>query len=321
MIRLICDQSSKNAHWERFGESISKRLLKIANNKRGYKAVREFFKTLHSLFDDKETSFLIGAPSVLRKVIRECNRRMRRMNHKELARTKRLCEKIFDYSKFASAKQGWSAAKYVQNLNVRYCPYCNAETIYSLEIDKKSLSVKHARPAIIRSPLDHYYSQREYPYLALSLCNLVPCCTRCNSSIKHDREFKPFDKFANPYEDNLHDDVRFDYIIKRPSPCFIDDETALGLRINPCANTSTKAMKLMDFFQVEKVYNELFIYEAAEIIERKRMMMSGYAQYLKENMPGLTTSQFNKLVYGYSLDPYRINIERLSKLAIDVIKR
>jgi hypothetical protein len=36
--------------------------------------------------------------------------------------------------------------------------------------------------------LDHILPQKDYPHLSLSLYNLVPCCSNCNSKFKNDKE-------------------------------------------------------------------------------------------------------------------------------------
>ncbi|AMO19442.1 hypothetical protein [Flavobacterium columnare] len=38
--------------------------------------------------------------------------------------------------------------------------------------------------------LDHVIGKAEHPYLSLSIFNLVPCCSSCNSKFKHTKEFK-----------------------------------------------------------------------------------------------------------------------------------
>ncbi|MCJ1806936.1 hypothetical protein MRP92_08445 [Flavobacterium covae] len=38
--------------------------------------------------------------------------------------------------------------------------------------------------------LDHVIGKDKHPYLSLSIFNLVPCCSSCNSKFKHTKEFK-----------------------------------------------------------------------------------------------------------------------------------
>lgn len=36
----------------------------------------------------------------------------------------------------------------------------------------------------MRPPLDHFYPHKKYPYLSISISNLIPACHQCNSSVK-----------------------------------------------------------------------------------------------------------------------------------------
>lgn len=53
-------------------------------------------------------------------------------------------------------------------MKVTVCPYCNRQYIFTL-------SNGHVRPQF-----DHYYPKSRYPYLALSLYNMIPSCSICN---------------------------------------------------------------------------------------------------------------------------------------------
>ncbi|MCC7706010.1 hypothetical protein IGS59_27575 [Janthinobacterium sp. GW460P] len=88
----------------------------------------------------------------------------------------------FNYDKFSKPRSTWGAYHLVMTYGERICPYCNLNHInfHSRPTGtKKSVKVLEMRP-----PLDHYYPRFCYPYLGISLYNLVPCCHQCNSSIK-----------------------------------------------------------------------------------------------------------------------------------------
>ena len=58
----------------------------------------------------------------------------------------------------------------VSKIGVEICPYCNRSFIYTTP-------KKGTRPQY-----DHYYPKSKYPYLALSMYNLIPCCPVCNNA-------------------------------------------------------------------------------------------------------------------------------------------
>jgi hypothetical protein len=77
---------------------------------------------------------------------------------------------IFDYGTMANQ----FGREIVRTLSVGICPYCNEEDIGSIEEEG----------AEYRPDLDHFYPKAKFPFLALSLGNLIPAGDRCNSRYK-----------------------------------------------------------------------------------------------------------------------------------------
>jgi len=72
--------------------------------------------------------------------------------------------------------------------------------------------------------LDHVLPKGEYPILALSLYNFVPCCHNCNSRFKHTKEFTVCEELSNVIPSS--NDYRFaqDYQFK----VFIDSDNDIA---------------------------------------------------------------------------------------------
>ena len=69
-------------------------------------------------------------------------------------------------------KKEFSKEDFLKALDIKVCPYCNRSYIECIDNnDKKTL---------IKGQIDHFYSKKEYPFLALSRFNLIPCCSDCN---------------------------------------------------------------------------------------------------------------------------------------------
>lgn len=311
--------------------------------KKGRKPFQEYFKMLLGFNSDRSRSMLVADPSVLRKVI-VCEQKLRKKVRS--AGVWPACKKalvaIFSYEKFCDGKGwrvtsagkvmgnssvDWGAAQYIKSLGVKYCPYCNADTVYSVEVKKRGKTGKRGRPVIrrgiARSALDHYYPRGEYPFLGICLCNLVPACTRCNTSIKGDFKF-PIGGYANPFEDDISSLVRFEYVFHTDENGYrLPGEDGIELSIKADKGCrGGKARKLVEFFQVPIVYNALFRQEVLDALDRKRKLVSQYGRsWLRSKLSGLSRTEFNRLVYGYSLDPTRINSERLGKLMLDVLQK
>ena len=59
-----------------------------------------------------------------------------------------------------------------EQLNIKTCPYCNAQYTI-LVVDSKNST-------IAKFQFDHFFSKDKFPYLSLCLYNLIPCCANCN---------------------------------------------------------------------------------------------------------------------------------------------
>ena len=98
----------------------------------------------------------------------------------------------------------------VKSLGLRTCPYCNRAFIGTEE--KENLGVQ----------LDHFYSKSIYPFFAVSLYNLIPCCSYCNR-IKGNRDaatlVSPFKKdadFENGLRFRLVEDGKVRLYVEKP---------------------------------------------------------------------------------------------------------
>lgn len=116
---------------------------------------------------------------------------------------KYFLEGIFNYGYFSNKDSiSYSAYELTENLKVNTCCYCNRSFTNTIK--------SKAGKKIIRPCLDHYFSQKQYPLLSLSLFNLIPSCYHCNSQLKHDKEFTLTDNI-HPWIEGFDDDVTFDY--------------------------------------------------------------------------------------------------------------
>lgn len=93
----------------------------------------------------------------------------------------KICKDIFNYNKFAKEQE--DAYWLLRELKVRVCPYCNR--VYTTTLPTREELEKAERGEeykATRATFDHFYCQSQYPYLALSLFNLIPSCNICNSN-------------------------------------------------------------------------------------------------------------------------------------------
>ena len=129
---------------------------------------------------------------------------------------KEIYKEIFDYDKFSKLNSNNQGAAYwlQHQLDVKICPFCNR--IYTT-----TLFNRNVRPAF-----DHFYPKSIYPYLAVSLFNLIPICDICNK-VKSDHAeihrkkqiIYPYDEsFDECFEANLPVHASFRVLPKREQP-------------------------------------------------------------------------------------------------------
>lgn len=86
----------------------------------------------------------------------------------------------------------------VGRLGIKACPYCGSQYLLGFESGAENKELYQ---------LDHFFPKSEYPYLSISLFNLIPSCSSCNL-LKGDRP-TTLATYPNPYIDDLNQMFRF----------------------------------------------------------------------------------------------------------------
>jgi hypothetical protein len=171
------------------------RLLAKKSGQNGYiksPALRKFVA-------DNRQSFGISNVTILRELIVKATKILETLSERQRAEFMKSAERVFNYSAFANKDaNGWSAYKLCQKSAYGVCPYCNQAFAFTVVEAGGSF----------RPTLDHFFPKAEYPYLALSLYNLVPSCYTCNSNLKGTKDFFRT-QHLHPLEDV--EEVSFDF--------------------------------------------------------------------------------------------------------------
>lgn len=230
------------------------------------------------------------------------------------------------------AWKGWSLAEFVRLLDVRYCPYCNAETVGVVYAE--SPSEKNSFSA-----LDHILPKSDYPLLALSLYNLVPACYRCNSQFKGEKDgfdlehwdaSEPF-KALHPYAHNIYKWFRFDYrptavehLFLKPrdkdSPLTVTRRIPLkkGGRKKSSAFYLERVGKHLEEYRLLNAYRDLYAMEINAILKMEMICTPTFVALMRGRYPYLADEDFNLVFRRASLVPDEINYHRFGKLIIDL---
>lgn len=199
--------------------------------------------------------------------------------------------------------------------NVKYCPYCNAEMVYSIERDAQAKDLKSA--------FDHFFPKGRYPFLAVSLYNLIPSCHRCNSDFKGD-EWSRMLNIPHLYLDDLDDMAHFvpidiTGIWDTDKGCPDLQLTFVAKDVNMKAQVATHA----DVFGINLVYRQLFNGEAVKVIRKAKVLNENYVMQIRRwfESAGLRNINIEEMIYGTPIKHESIDLYHMSKLKIDLYEQ
>lgn len=198
------------------------------------------------------------------------------------------------YNSFIKANGMWLA----KALNVSVCPYCNRQ--YTFTVDQKQK---------IRPQFDHFYPKSQYPYLALSFYNLIPCCPTCNHT-KGNRIIK-----YNPYIKGFDTDANFR--IDRLDKCLMHNENW-----NIVISNNEQCCSNINVFSLPDLYNQHKDY-AQEIVFRAVAYESPYLKAIEKEFGkfDLSESEIERIIWGNYINPDEFGKRPLSKLTHDIIQQ
>lgn len=208
----------------------------------------------------------------------------------------------------------WGAYHFLIELGIKSCPYCNRQYISPIYSENGKL----------RADLDHFYNKSAYPYLSVSIYNLVPSCKFCNSSLKGKQNFK-FDTNLNPYEDGFGDRLKFSFEVKSYEDFLGDSKMRVYLKDNIGDSEEekkfiNKAKNNVEAFQIENLYN-YHLNEVNELI-RKRIEYSN--DYIKSLIKSYNEKLFRneneviEALLGYQVEDEFLLEKNLSKFTRDI---
>ena len=235
--------------------------------------------------------------------------------------------KVFDYDAFLRKNhecQGWGGAQLALLLakKVKFCPYCNAETVESFEFRRDG------KLCVAKTAFDHFYPRARYPFLALSLYNLIPTCNRCNSKFKSDKisdlcnTYYPF-ATKNEQTADFHDGMRFLLVPnKAPRQSACDKEDFAGIVVaERHLGEYPQGIVHKKTFRLDEVYSKLYLQDAIDAYWKASKYPESYirTQYALLKDCGMTQNDLERLIYGAPLKRDEINSHRLGKLILDIV--
>lgn len=207
---------------------------------------------------------------------------------------------LVGYYDLVSGIYGYSL---VNLLNIKTCPYCNRQFIYTFK-----------GRANERPELDHFYPKNKYPLFCLSFYNLIPVCHSCNH-VKMEEEIgvNPYKRaFKKPF---VIADKSGNILTK--AEIFKLKEEDIRLKIEGIDTEEKLNSKVLG---LENVYNKHTNY-VKELID-KSMAYDNYArQALVDSFQGAGyhPNQVYDFVWGRHLMDAQYEDRPLSKLTKDIL--
>lgn len=221
---------------------------------------------------------------------------------------------FFNYEKFSSITTHfngeWSAFSLCSLAKWEKCPYCQLSFV-DTRLPDKSTDIGY------RPQLDHYFSKSEFPYLALSLGNLLPACEKCNGPyMKHGKDF-----YTDPHLHPLADEETIHFSVMADPPTRILTEPFDSVVNHAKIELSheahvVKAAASLSTFQLQHRYQQV-LKEAVSMAIRCRGL-EDRIKYLQQHLPSIPITVESELGFDPETESYKNTL--LGKMYKDIYK-
>ena len=196
--------------------------------------------------------------------------------------SKLILEHVFRYDTFSSREE---IHRFISLLGVDVCPYCNRQ--YT------TTALRTAKASPIRAEFDHYRNKSNYPFFALSILNLVPCCSVCNRT-KKDK----IQDFLYPYVEGIDQDYVFrtspkNGIIYLTGTRIMKEDFVLSFKEKNSVMDTSKRKRVLNSIknlQLDTLYNAHREY-VSDIIFQRYIFTEPMIQELMQQFPDLFHSR------------------------------
>ncbi|MFV8361448.1 hypothetical protein [Flavobacterium sp. LS1P3] len=299
----------KNSIWNTINTEASKSFTKTEINERK-KIINDRFKELEDIYK------IVASESLLLKNLKNRYLKIHYNLKKNLIDWNSLLKDAFNYSKFIEKTNKWNAYEYTNELGFNVCPYCNRNYIHTLRTEKGST----------RPELDHFYPKSIYPFLSISIYNLIPSCHICNSNLKGSINFYK-NEHLHPFE-NVNFNKLIFKIEYKPNVSiapllkledfeiicdFVDESTEDEKRI---IKNSIETFKTKELFNFHKDVAQEVVFNSVYYNETKRKEL--------ENILGkdirIDENFIDRVIYGNFTNHGDLSKRPLSKFTSDLVE-
>lgn len=223
-------------------------------------------------------------------------------------------DKVMLINMYERFRTSTSSKKLIEKINLKVCPYCNRNYIYNF---------KRKNSEETTAQLDHYFDKSKYPYLALSIYNLVPSCNVCNQ--RKSAKDVLIEPIFNPYQDNLHNHISFkgnkirslEVLSSKKLDFFSEERMQITIESK---TTNNKINEHIKTFNIEKLY-EKHKDIVAELFKKRVIYSDEYIDSLFEQYKGTIFKdkyELMRLITCGNVNDNEIHKRPLSKLIKDI---
>lgn len=220
---------------------------------------------------------------------------------------------IFDYGKFMNKNRAYKLAEI---LNISVCPYCNRQYIFTVEDKNRKIT---------RPQFDHYLPKSIYPFLAISLYNLIPSCGICNL-LKKDKSIKKIEGVSNCKDITMNPYMNIEEKKNLFRFSYFPNEYGYPKKIKiNCENKKyqQKTELFVKTFEIKNIYNAHVNIEIKDLYDFATKYPKSYLQNLLEQIKlnfRISQEEAYRFLFGTEFSSINDNKRPLSKLKRDILE-
>ena len=259
-------------------------------------------------------NLLVSEPADLVRLEQTINNDFAALPNAKRPKNKEL-EKIMGYDAVFNSGSKSKAFWLAKTVGKNTCVYCNRQYVFTVE--RGDGEVKEDR--IARPVFDHWFAKSKHPLLSLSLFNLIPSCSICNSSVKIEDEYT-LATHIHPY---VHEDGH-PYFTFRVTPAA---KKKLKWEVKLDAMPGSKEEKTINDLCLNEQYTMHGTTEVNDLMEFKYKYPTGYLKQLMtdvlkdaaKNGHDLTIEEVYRMLFGTELNHDKFLDRPLSKMKHDIL--
>jgi len=206
-------------------------------------------------------------------------------------------EKEYFYTLYSRLKK----AEYIELLNISTCLYCNRNYVFNFNKSSKKEAT---------AQLDHFFDKKSYPFLAVSLYNLIPCCATCNQ-----RKSTKQEDIIHPFQESF--DKKAKFRLKIEDSKFYYDKNSIEIKLKADGKKAQNSIEVFNLNRLYKNHKDI----ALELIQKQAMYNDSYIDELLKKYEGTlfkNREDLQRLVSGGYISDEEIGKRPLSKLIKDI---